>query len=521
MGQRQYNDPAGGVESSIGPQLNTFYYQKRALIEARKQEYFGQLASTVNMPKNMGKQIKKYHYLPILDDANINDQGIDAAGVIGDGISVGVTKMTIILLGADEKVTGVTYDPNADVVNDAKQGYFMGTTNGYGGIYFTGEAVTVADAITAAQNKVIEYVNRVKGIVATTYAEALYGVGGSAGAVVAGGWVADGGYYNDTEAAFAVPYGGNLYGSSKDVGTIAAKLPALSENGGRVNRVGHKRIDLVGGIEKFGFYDEYTQESLDFDTDSELEMHINREMINAAMEMTEDALQIDLLLAAGVVVYGGDALATDQISGEDASIDDVDVINYTDLRKLKITLDDNRCPMKSKIITGTRMTDTRVVEAARYMYIGNELEIFVKDMKDNFGDKAFISTTQYGAATTIARGEIGQIDTFKFIVVPEMMHFAGEGAAATTNPHGFRETGGNYDVFPMLVVGEESFVTIGFQTDGKTVKFKIKHVKPGSDTSYSFQDPFGEKGFMSIKWYYGTMILRPERIALCKTLATW
>lgn len=33
------------------------------------------------MPKNMGKKIKRYVYVPLLDDANINDQGIDAAGV--------------------------------------------------------------------------------------------------------------------------------------------------------------------------------------------------------------------------------------------------------------------------------------------------------------------------------------------------------------------------------------------------------------------------------------------------------
>lgn len=45
---------------------------------------------------------------------------------------------------------------------------------------------------------------------------------------------------------------GNLYGSSKDVGTVSGKLPALSEQGGRVNRVGMKRIELEGSIEKLG-----------------------------------------------------------------------------------------------------------------------------------------------------------------------------------------------------------------------------------------------------------------------------
>ena len=80
----QYKDPKGGTPSSVGAQQLTHYYQKQALIEARKEQYFSQLADVTSMPKNMGKSIKRYHYLPLLDDANINDQGIDAAGVTLD-----------------------------------------------------------------------------------------------------------------------------------------------------------------------------------------------------------------------------------------------------------------------------------------------------------------------------------------------------------------------------------------------------------------------------------------------------
>jgi hypothetical protein len=40
--------------------------------------------------------------------------------------------------------------------------------------------------------------------------------------------------------------GGNLYGSSKDTGTITSKIPALTENGGRVNRVGFTRTQITG-----------------------------------------------------------------------------------------------------------------------------------------------------------------------------------------------------------------------------------------------------------------------------------
>jgi N4-gp56 family major capsid protein len=385
---RQYNDPAGGDESQVGTQIRTDVYEKRALIEMRREQHFGQLANVRSMPKHMGKTMKMYQYLPLLDDENINDQGLDAAGA------------------------------------------------------------TLVD--------------------------------------------------------------GNLYGSSKDVGSIPGKMPVLSESGGRVNRVGFKRKEIEGSISKFGFFDEYTQESLNFDSDADLMMHINREMLNGAGEITEDLLQIDLLMSAGVVKYAGAA-------SSDVTVDDTSIVTYDDLLRLSIDLDQNRTPKQTKVITGTRMVDTKTIPGGRVMYVGSELQPTIEGMTDLHGNQAFIPVQKYGSGGTILNGEIGTVGYFRIVVVPEMMKFAGAGAdASNTSTH--YETGDAYDVFPMLVVGDASFSTIGFQTDGKTVKFKIKHSKPGSEASYAM-DPYGETGFMSIKWFYGFLLERAERIAMIKTAA--
>ena len=386
MSQQFKNPPT--TPSSIGPQITNEFYQKKALIEIAKEQYFGQLADVTSMPKNMGKKIKRYHYLPLLDDANINDQGIDAAGA------------------------------------------------------------TIAN--------------------------------------------------------------GNLYGSSKDIGTISGKLPVLSENGGRVNRVGFKRKEIEGTLEKFGFFDEYTQESLDFDTDADLLQHVNREMLAGANEITEDALQIDLINAAGIVKYAGNATSN-------ATVDANDLVSYSDLMHLAIDLDNNRTPKHTTAITGTRMVDTRTIPACRVAYIGSELLPTFKAMKDLHNNPAFIPVEKYAAGGTTLNGEVGSVDNFRLVVVPEMMKWAGAGADASADSANY-ETGNKFDVFPILVIGNEAFTTIGFQTDGKTVKFKITHKKPGDETA-DRTDPYGETGFMSIKWYYGFMALRPERIALIKTVA--
>ena len=395
-----YNAPINGQPSSIdgagSDQMNTFFWLKKAIIESRKEQYFMPLASVTNMPKHYGKTIKVFEYVPLLDDRNINDQGIDANGA------------------------------------------------------------TIVD--------------------------------------------------------------GNLYGSSRDIGNITAKLPVLTENGGRVNRVGFTRLQREGSIHKFGFFTEFTQEALDFDSDDGLKDHLSRELMNGAVQLTEAVLQKDLLAAAGVVLFAGAAVSDSEITGEGAT---PSIVSYRNLMRLDQILTDNRTPTQTRVITGSRLIDTKVIGATRVMYVGSELVPLLKGMKDLFDNKAFIEIQHYADGGNLLNGEIGSIDKFRIIQVPEMLHWAGVGAAVGTNP-GYRSStvGGTekYDVFPMLVVGDDSFTTIGFQTDGKSVKFSVMTKMPGRETA-DRNDPFGETGFSSIKWYYGILVKRPERIALVKTVA--
>ena len=403
----QYRSPINGIKSSIdgagSDQMATFLALKTALVEARKEQFFMPLATAINMPKHMGKTVKVHEYVPLLDDRNVNSQGIDAAG--------------------------------------------------------------------------------------------------------------------------ATRVNGNLYGSSKDIGTITSMLPVLSENGGRVNRVGFTRLAREGSIHKMGFFYEFTQESLDFDSDSTLKSHLARELINGAHKMTEDVLQKDLLAGAATVLYAGAATTNSEITGEKVVSGAVtippSIVSFRNLTRLDQIMTDNRTPKQTKVITGSRLTDTKTLPSGRVMYVGSELMPMLREMRDAFGNPAFIAVQHYADAANVLNGEEGAIGPFRIIQVPEMLHWAGTGATVVNNP-GYRSTKvgstERYDVFPMLVVGDDSFSTIGFQTDGKTVKFDITTKMPGNETA-DHHDPYGETGFSSIKWYYGILIKRPERLAIIKTVA--
>ena len=402
-----YNAPKVGSpgvdQSSVGPQFNTHYWDRKSLIDAAEEMYFSPLADMRSMPKHFGKELKVYYYVPLLDDLNVNDQGLDAAGA------------------------------------------------------------TITD--------------------------------------------------------------GNLYGGSRDVGAITGRMPTLTENGGRVNRVGFTRLERSGEIQEYGFFTEWTEDSMMFDTDSELYGHMSREMLRGANEITEDLLQADLLAAADVRVFTGAATSLATMTGEAAAAADDSLITLADLKRLSITLDDNKTPKKTTIIKGSRMIDTRTISASRVAYIGSELQMYLTDLLDANGNPAFVPVEQYADAATIMNGEIGAIPGayLRIVVVPQMMYWAGVGASATGANRGYQVTdngsGDQYDVAPLLVVGDQAFATIGLQGMGGKGKSKFRIIvkKPGTENA-DRNDPYGKIGFSSVKFFYGFIKLRGERMAVAHSV---
>ena len=373
-----------------------------------------------------------------------------------------------------KKIKQDVYVPLLDVLNTGDQGLDAAGTALTAGTYSAWNASGVLQSSTAA--------NRAAAVTAA-------GAGGEIG-------------LNDQ----------NLYGSSKDTGTIKSKIPTLRENGGRVNRVGFTRTQIEGELLKRGFFTEYTQESMDFDSDSELLSHITEEALVGANELTEAELQADLITNAtanGTAYYCSASPAV--TTGSKLAVDEV--VTYRDLMNLSIALDDNKTPKQTKVIAGSRMIDTKTINGGRVMYVGSELIPVLRAMTDLHSLPAFVSVEKYADASNIMNGEIGSVDQFRIVVVPEMQ-FTENGGAASADTAGTGDNGA--DIYPMLVVGDGAFTTIGFQTDGKSVKFSINHKKPGKEIA-SLDDPYGEVGFYSIKWYYGFMALRPERLGIIWT----
>lgn len=396
-----YEAPVEGRKSSIdyesdSDQMNTFKAIRKAMTDPEYPRFFSQLSDTIDIPKHMGKAVKVYHYIPLLDDRNVNDQGIDATG------------------------------------------------------------------------------KKIKD--------------------------------------------GNLFGSSRDIGTVSGKLPTLTENGGMVNQVGFSREMRTGSITKLGFFYSFTDEARNFDTDPELMQHLARETIIGAKKICEYVVQRDLLRGAGVNIFASEKAT------KVADITDKDIVKYEDLVMLDAVLTENRLDRSTKMNKGSVNIDTRVLPNCRVAYIHPDIKPTLRKMKDYHGVKAFIEYQHYADKTTLLQGEIGSIDGFRFIEVADMLYEEGKGAEATvgsTVHTSVADDGKEHvNVYPILVVGSGSFTALSFAGRKDNLpKFTIYTKMPGHGTAQLGIDPYGEKGFSSIKWYSGVLIKRPEWIGVIWTAA--
>ena len=303
---------------------------------------------------------------------------------------------------------------------------------------------------------------------------------------------------------------GNLYGGDTDFAVIKGSFPILSEEGGKVNAVGMKRLLLEATISEFGFHVPFTKKMLDMDTEAGLLARISREVGEAQGEIREKQIAAGLITASEVNrVFAGDASTIAQMGAGD-------VVSFQDIRGTEQSLKLARSPKQTKMIDGSTKIGTVVIGAGYSAFVGQELYPVLEDM-EHAGVKVWRPVESYAAAGTVMQDEIGKISATRFVEVEDMIKYGGAGALTTdaTDDIGVDNmyvSGNNYDVFPILYVGSDSFGTIGFEGDVA----RVNTVMPTAD---AHNDVFGKKGVVAISWYHGLLIYRPERIRQILTVA--
>ena len=466
---------AGTLTSTdIDREFNDEFVSKIVVEQAPRKKFFTGRGSSEDQPKNYGDTLTKIVHYGMLHESNMNDAGLDAATA------------TII--------TNTWYKTNA--TTGAVEGTFAA-------VDYLGESGGVlADAITAAQAALVATVPQ------SNIADAI-----AAGTAKSGA--------------------GNILGGDASFAVSEGPLVELPEEGGVVNLLNATSKLVSAKITHHGIAHRYTARSNDLGS---LVGQIGRklkELAKAKGELQEMQVQ-NSLLAQGEL----NSIVASDIAGTRAEVGPIDVVDYDALTAWEQTLMGDDVPLETEILSGTQMTDTRTVEDAYVVYISRELVPTLRKMTGPGGVNVWVAKSKYAAGTTLLDGEVGMVDglSFRFVVVPDMQKYQGAGllkvatddayaiAAGFTLANGYSQgagepkaaydaaaaaahtSGTNIDVFPMLVIGDDSFVTTKI-TGSNT---KAKHVMPKAD---AHNDLYGEVGAMSTKWTYGFLCYRPERIS--------
>ncbi len=280
----------------------------------------------------------------------------------------------------------------------------------------------------------------------------------------------------------------------------------LAEGAGAVNKRSLQKVTMETTLARYGEMIDYTDE-VDLFSEDAMQVRYREELGELANSRWEDLLQRDML-STGTVMFGGSATAINEI-------DENSQVSYDLIRKAVRKLVRNRAKKNTMLVSGSTKIDTRTVAKAYYAVIGASVKGDLETITRGGGSTeefVYIPSHKYGAAATLAEGEVGAMHEVRFIESEAAVVYDGQGADATSgNVGNLSYTGtldvdAKFDVFPILFPTEGAFATVGLKGHDK-IKFNSK-----SPAQVENSNPYGTTGFFSYNFFYAGIILEEEKL---------
>lgn len=173
------------------------------------------------------------------------------------------------------------------------------------------------------------------------------------------------------------------------------------------------------------------------------------------------------------------------------------------LRKIARSLFLNHAKKPTSILDASPKIGTKPIEASFLVFCSGDIDA---DLRDTTAFPGYTPVAAYGSRKPIHENEIGSFEQFRFIASPELVPFQNAGAAVGTT--GCLSSGGtNIDVYPVIVVGQESYGTVALRG---AKSFDLSVIPVGNKDS---ADPLGQRGYIGAKFYTVSTILNQQWMA--------
>lgn len=263
---------------------------------------------------------------------------------------------------------------------------------------------------------------------------------------------------------------------------FAASMEALTE-GITPAPMGIEYEDVSSVIAQYGSWIPFTDVVADTHEDDNLKQMTMLAGEQAAL--TKERILWNTIVAGTNVIYSGTATARNQV---------VAVIDLGDIRLAERTLKVAMAKPITRIIDASERIATQPVAGGYVAYGHTNME---QDLRNITG---FVPRENYASTSKlISQNEIGKIEDVRFVLAPHFTYFPGAGGAIGS---GVLTTGGNADVYPLVILGQDAFAATPLK-GMDTARVAVKNPKMGESEG----DPLGQRGFVAWKMWYSAVRL--------------
>lgn len=235
--------------------------------------------------------------------------------------------------------------------------------------------------------------------------------------------------------------------------------------------------DVTGVVQQYGSWIGFTDVLADTHEDDNL-----KTMTMLAGEqagLTKERILWNMMIGGTNVIYSGTATTRATV---------VAPVDLGDFRLAQRALKVSLAKSITRMVPATDRVATQPV-APGYIAVGHTN--YEADLR---GIPGFIPRENYSNSTAVLSDfEIGKLEDIRFILAPHFTYFPGAGGATT----GVLTTGGNADVYPLVIFGQDAFAATPLKGQD-SARVVVKNPQLG----VSYEDPLGQRGFVAWKFWY-------------------
>lgn len=280
-----------------------------------------------------------------------------------------------------------------------------------------------------------------------------------------------------------LPNGGvdNRWITGANVGTFASDH--LTTEGVTPSADTLSSVDVVATLQQYACLYAVTDKTADlYEDDVPAEM---KKQTGERVGLIREMVRYGALKGITNVFYGGTGTSPSTVNG---------TVSIPLLRKITKSLKANHAKMVTSILAPSPNFATAPVEAAYLVFCSTDMEPAIRDLP------GFKHISEYGQRKPVHEQEIGSVESFRFVLSPELAATINGGAAVGST--GMFSTGGsNIDIYPMIVVGEDVWGQVALRGSDS---IDVTYISPGQKDK---NDPLGQRGYIGAKTWMTAVVL--------------